>query len=521
MLQPSPLTILNDQLKREDLIDPLNYATGNGYQKLPYRSPAQHSTIDNEVDHHLAAKLNRMYTQSPQLPRKNYEFTPNMNNFQHHSPQMNHHHMGNQSPYLQRRFPPNEIDYTSNYSPYKPLPPPPQQSTFSPLTRRRYQEGQQMAEDLEFRILHGNTSPIVLQRFYHQQNQLRDQKEEDQLRAIRMQSASPNHYKHSSIPVKSASPLPNTRFDHRQPQMMNRKIMHPESSYASHNIYESQIPQLQSRMTANGNGSIPFRHHHQQQQQHHQAPMYDNLGHRAQIACPSSPQLDRLRANLEKSNFYERHQKLPVEYESSYQVEMSKHQLQNNGSFLDKNKDKGMCRCCRFLTSQHCSLTLWSLPQFMFTLIFIFSYFPLMSLRCIHPSSLCSVRNMLATNRKLWHSTTHWWTWFVNITGWFTSVTGTVRTYIKSRFNSEQQPSRESKSLATVSPIRTSINTNPFAQSPHHMTPLKMPSSAAQNLYERHRSPDPPPRNSRGNQSPLILRRKLELASSSPLMQKR
>lgn len=338
VLQPSPLTILNDKLKSEDFIDPLTLATGNGYQKLPFHSPAAHSTLDNDVvDHQLASKLNRMYTQSPHLPRKAYDF----NNLQHQSPspQVNH-HIGNQSPYLQRKFPPSDVDYTNNYSPYKSLPQQHQQNTFSPVIRKRYQEGHLVSEDLEFRILHGNTSPIVLQRFYHQQNQLKDQKEEDQLRAIRMQSSSPNPYNHSSIPVKSGSPLPNPRYQHRQHQMMHRNMLHhPEPTYnASHNIYESQIP----RMTANGNGSIPFRHQQQQQQQQ---PMYDNLGHRAQLACPSSPQLDRLRANLEKPNFYERHQKLPVEIESSYQLEMTKNQLQNNGSFLDKNKDKGTCRC--------------------------------------------------------------------------------------------------------------------------------------------------------------------------------
>lgn len=369
VLQPSPLTILNDKLKSEDLIDPLSLATGNGYQKLPFRSPATLSTLDNDVvDHQLASKLNRMYTQSPQLPRKTYELTANVDNLQHQSPQINH-HIGNQSPYLQRKFAPSEVDYTNNYSPYKPLPQQHQQNTFSPVIRKRYQEGHLVSEDLEFRILHGNTSPIVLQRFYHQQNQLKDQKEEDQLRAIRMQSSSPNPYNHSSIPVKSGSPLPNPRYQHRQPQMIHRNMLHhPEPAYnASHNIYESQIPQLQSRMAAHGNGSIPSRHQQQ--------PMYDNLGHRAQLACPSSPQLDRLRANLEKPNFYERHQKLPVEIESTYQLEMSKSQLQSNGSFLDKNKDKGMCWCHKW-DSPASSLMLWPFLKIIFMLIFILFIFP-------------------------------------------------------------------------------------------------------------------------------------------------
>ena len=111
-----------------------------------------------------------------------------------------------------------------------------------------------------------------------------------------------------------------------------------------------------------------------------------------------------------------------------------------------------------------------------------------------------------------------------NIIGWFNSVTGMVKTYIKSRFTNDPQSSKDNeklKSLATVSPMRSAITTNPFAQSPPHMSTMKTTTSAVQNMYERHRSPDPPPRQTRGNQSPLILRRKLELASSSPLLQKR
>lgn len=359
----STLTILSEQLKKEeDLIESLNQqqlaniATGNGYQKLTaFRVPPP-NIIPHDVDivdHHLTPRLNRMYTQSPQLPRKAYEFNPNMNNI-HPSPQL-HHPLGNQSPYMPRKFPQNEPEYGTHYnSPYKPLPPP---STFSPVIRKRYQEGHLVSEDLEFRILHGNTSPIVLQRFYHQQNQLKDQKEEDQLRAIRMQSSSPNPFKHtqSSIPVMSGSPLLTSRYQHHQPaQMLHRNIMqhHNEPTYnASHKIYESHIPQLQARTVTNGNGngSIPYRHHQQQSQ-----PMYDNLAHRAQIACPSSPQLDRLRVNLEKPNFYERHQKLPVEIESQYQLETSKLQLQNNGVLIadNKNKDKGMSRLILYVENK-------------------------------------------------------------------------------------------------------------------------------------------------------------------------
>lgn len=108
--------------------------------------------------------------------------------------------------------------------------------------------------------------------------------------------------------------------------------------------------------------------------------------------------------------------------------------------------------------------------------------------------------------------------------GWFNSVAGMVKTYIRSRFNSDMQNNQDSekiKSLATVSPM-IAMTTNFFAQSPSHITIKSSSNAVVQNMYDsRHRSPDPPPRNTRGNQSPLILRRKLELASASPLLQKR
>jgi hypothetical protein len=127
----------------------LQQAPGNGYQKLPpYCSPTPlHSILDNDaVDSNLASKLNRMlYTQSPQLPRKTYE-SPPINNTSF---------LGSQSPFMQRKFQSNEGDY----NPYKPLPQQQPSSTFSPVIRKRYQEGHLVSEDLEFRILHGNTSP--------------------------------------------------------------------------------------------------------------------------------------------------------------------------------------------------------------------------------------------------------------------------------------------------------------------------------------------------------------------------
>lgn len=167
-------------------------------------------------------------------------------------------------------------------------------------------------------------------------------------------------------------------------------------------------------------------------------------------------------------------------------------------------------------------------------LIYIFFIFPALS--SIHPAEKklykntiieCSLENRLKITHK-----PHLYTQLSQIDkkiigtikGWLNSVTGMVKNYIKSRFSTDPQCSKDAeklKSLATVSPMRSTITTNPFAQSPPIMAMKTAPTHAMQNMYERHRSPDPPPRATRGNQSPLILRRKLELASSSPLMQKR
>lgn len=103
--------------------------------------------------------------------------------------------------------------------------------------------------------------------------------------------------------------------------------------------------------------------------------------------------------------------------------------------------------------------------------------------------------------------------------GWINSLSGMVKTYIKARLNLDQsnKEGEKSKSLATISPIRST--TNPFAaQSPNKTTTTT--TNLLSSSYDRHRSPDPPLRTQRGNQSPLILRRKLEMAGS-PIFQRR
>lgn len=129
-------------------------------------------------------------------------------------------------------------------------------------------------------------------------------------------------------------------------------------------------------------------------------------------------------------------------------------------------------------------------------------------------------------------------------TGWFTSIAGVVKrrfaSYMKLHLASNGGDSKDKKkdkdkekikSLATVSPIRKHFISNNFAQPsslPTQFNSNNQTPNASPNHYgitgidRRHRSPDPPPRLTRGQQSPLLLRHKLQLAQSgSPLMQRR
>jgi hypothetical protein len=311
----------NPQFFSDDVIaNNLDFRTGNGYQKLTTTSHDYALAAEEE----LRAKFNRMHTQSPQLPRKTYASLNT--NSPHFLPPTSSSIAPQESPRLQPKFHHHQQpdyhshyqQYTPHHNVYKPLP----QSTLSPVVKKRFGvDGNMVAEDLEFRILHGNTSPIVLQRFYHQQKQFRDQNQEE-LRAMQ-KAALPNAHNNSHhtnpfeshIPIARNSPSP---YYNKYGSSPARNVNHFESN----NYYNNASPQHHDNF-APRNGSIPYKvhvnnspihnsqyHHHQhQQQQPPQIPMrYD----RPPIPCPSSPQLDRLRANLEKPNFYERHQ-LPVE----------------------------------------------------------------------------------------------------------------------------------------------------------------------------------------------------------------
>lgn len=328
---------INKQFQMDPMMsnDVMDMKGNNGYQKLV----SNKYNDGNNIDYELLSKFNRMHTQSPQLPRKNYTNIRNVN-----SPayvQQQQQQQGSQSPLMQHKMMKPEEHYS--YKPNSQI-----GGTYSPVVKKRYgTDGVMVAEDLEFRILHGNTSPIVLQRFYHQQNQLRDQKMEEQLRAMKTTTSSSSsstnpfdhhlhhpqaHHAQSNIPIANNSYLKYNQTSSPTPQ---RNMNFYETNYNNHasphhqNAYVPNVSQYPRN--TNGNCMIPTYRYQTDVQKH------ENLINRPPI--PSSPQLDRLRVNLEKPNFYERHQ-LPLE------VQLKESHVTSSGNTTNENKNgKGKILC--------------------------------------------------------------------------------------------------------------------------------------------------------------------------------
>lgn len=266
LYQPQQSSILNNsQIMSDDVMaNCLDFRTGNGYQKLT-TAPTTHD-FAHAAEEELRAKFNRMHTQSPQLPRKTYA-TLNTNST-HYLPPSSTLIAPPESPRLQSKFQhhnhqqqqPDYHNHYQQYTPqhihnaYKPLP----QSTFSPVVKKRFGvDGNMVAEDLEFRILHGNTSPIVLQRFYHQQKQFRDQNQEE-LRAMQ-NAALPTSTTHhtnpfeSHIPIARNSPSP---YYNKYGTSPARNVNHFESNY-----YNNASPQQHHDNFAPRNGNLSYKVH--------------------------------------------------------------------------------------------------------------------------------------------------------------------------------------------------------------------------------------------------------------------
>lgn len=74
--------IINDKLQLHDYVDAkaiIPNTNGNIYQPLTRPPPVLHPHDPLYVENQLASKMNRLYQQSPLLPRKNYEFASGNN----------------------------------------------------------------------------------------------------------------------------------------------------------------------------------------------------------------------------------------------------------------------------------------------------------------------------------------------------------------------------------------------------------------------------------------------------------
>lgn len=110
----------------------------------------------------------------------------------------------------------------------------------------------------------------------------------------------------------------------------------------------------------------------------------------------------------------------------------------------------------------------------------------------------------------------------IQCVGWFNSFAGDVKkkfaSYLKVNLSEERRIRTEEFSYQTSRPPQSFAPTNPFLDEQDSLMP---PSNQGEKYKLRHRSPDPPPRLNR--QSPLLLRKKLELSNwgGSPLLSRK
>lgn len=114
--------------------------------------------------------------------------------------------------------------------------------------------------------------------------------------------------------------------------------------------------------------------------------------------------------------------------------------------------------------------------------------------------------------------------------GWFNSFAGDVKrrfaSYLKVNLSEERRLRNEDFNNQSRPSAQTFAPTNPFLDATDSclVAPEEKPPPATADTFKldrRHRSPDPPPRFNR--QSPLLLRKKLEMTNwgGSPLLSRR
>ncbi|EAT45352.1 AAEL003359-PA, partial [Aedes aegypti] len=336
-------------------------------------------------------------------------------------------------------------------------------------------------DEQQYKQLQGNTSPIVLQRFYHQQNQLRESKQQQLEQQL---STNPFYQPQqpSGIPIKY-SPLPSHRTVHHaaNPAFAGGSYMgyHPVLPHEASNIPTYQYQQLNN---AGSNSS----------------------------SSPSKPKT---------SGFFNT---------------FSRSKSQNNGSASSSQRgnagtsgvgipgsDGGFPEAGFY--QNHQLYGRQTLPEYG-------------SAGLGMPSGISNGDNMMKDDTAGWFNSIadlakRRFASFVKVN--LASSTGEKRPKDKHLQNhmlqmQQHQPPQypfTGGNGSLVAPMNNyPASTNPFV-GPSSGIPSAIPPSAAAHVLgndRRHRSPDPPPRYNRG-QSPLLLHRKLEKLgqTGSPLLNQR
>lgn len=353
-------------------------------------------------------------------------------------------------------------------------------------------------EDQQYKHLQGNTSPIVLQRFYHQQNQLRENKQYEQSSPATA-TTNPFYQHHhqqpqmaapSGIPVKY-SPLPSHRTVHHPsnpalaggtyPQFM------PTGSGESSNIPTYQYPQLTNTSSPKHKTGFFNTFSRTKSSQNNGAAGGSGMA-RAGERCGSAGSETGSGFPVD-GGFYQNHgqlygrQTLP-EYGSAGYAAMQAGVSNGGGGAGDGIKDD---------TGWFTSIADLARRRF-----------------------ASFVKLNLATTGEKRPKDKHLQNQLLQ------------QQQQQQQQNQFQHPSYPTTFIggngATVAPVNHyGTSSNPFGGAGSSGIPSAIPPSAAAHVLgndRRHRSPDPPPRFNRG-QSPLLLHRKLEKLGQSPILNQR
>lgn len=329
-------------------------------------------------------------------------------------------------------------------------------------------------EDQQYKHLQGNTSPIVLQRFYHQQSQLRETKQYEQSSTTnpfyQQQQQQPPLHQPSGIPVKY-SPLPSHRTVHHpsNPALAGTCGTYPQLMPMTES---SNIPTYQyAQLTGNSNNSPKhktggfFNTFSRTKQTSHNGPGGSGMA-RAGERCGGDAG-----SGFPEGGFYQNHGQQQQLYGRSTLPEYGSAGFAAMQSGVSNGAGDGIKDDTGWFTS------------------------------------IADLKRRFASYVK------------VNL------ASGEKRPKDKHQHQQQQQFPTFGTTVggngATVAPMNH--YGSPFGGASSSGIPSAIPPSAAAHVLgndRRHRSPDPPPRFNRG-QSPLLLHRKLEKLGQSPILNQR